>query len=179
MSIANIVNIHQTSYCMVMRKRKGSLVWWFLFVMSLRSWIKSFCHFFEFWIHFLMFYVWFEKMKLCCYVLLHFSCLPSFFYCIYCTYHCSFVTMGLNFCCVMLWVHAIAPTTIWPLLCPIWEKESWFFCFATLLTHAIIFLLQFLCLQLFGLYYVGFKKGESDFFLLWCVVDTYNHSFFP
>ncbi len=83
-----------------------------------------------------MFYVWFEKIKLCCYVLLHFFCLPSFFYWIYCLYHCSFVTMG----CAMLLVHAIAPTTTWPLLCPIWEKESWFFCFATLLTHAIVFL---------------------------------------
>jgi hypothetical protein len=57
------------------------------------------------------------------------------------------------------------------------RKRILIFGFATLLTHAIVFLLQFLCIQLFNLYYVGFKKGESEFVLLWCVADTYHHSF--
>jgi hypothetical protein len=57
------------------------------------------------------------------------------------------------------------------------RKRILIFLFCYIVDTCHRFLLQFLCLQLFGLYYVGFKKGESEFFLLWCIVDTYHHSF--
>lgn len=109
-----------------------------------------------------MLYVWFEKMKLCCYVLLHFFCLPSFFYLLYipllfCYNGFEFLLCYVVSACYCTYHHLTS--TVSNL-----RKRILIFCFATLLTHAIVFLLQFLCLQLFSLYYVGFKKRESEFF---------------